>query len=180
MSVEVEIRNRQRSRRVNVSRLCERTEDLLERELGLGVASLGIHLIGARAMAGMNWRWLRHEGSTDILTFDHRSGPGEPLHGELFISVDDAVTQAAAFGTSADAELVRYVIHGVLHLMGYDDLEPAARRSMKRVENRLVRRLTAGGAVVGLVGPEAGRLKRRTSRSLGRGAGKKPRGGQER
>ena len=63
------------------------------------------------------------------------------LHGELFVSIDDAVAQARRFGTSWQAELVRYVVHGLLHLQGHDDRAPAVRRKMKRVEDRLVRAL---------------------------------------
>jgi probable rRNA maturation factor len=58
----------------------------------------------------------------------------------LFICLDDAVKQAREFRTTWQEELARYVIHGLLHLRGFDDLEPAARRVMKREENRLLRR----------------------------------------
>ena len=73
-----------------------------------------------------------------VITFDHGSTI-ERVHGECFISVADAVDQAQAFRTTWTEEVVRYVIHGILHLRGYDDLEPALRRSMKREENRWVR-----------------------------------------
>ena len=63
------------------------------------------------------------------------------LHGELFVCVDDAVTQAKEFKTMWQSEVVRYVVHGILHLLGHDDLKPDLRRKMKREENRLVRRL---------------------------------------
>jgi rRNA maturation RNase YbeY len=59
----------------------------------------------------------------------------------LYICLDTAMAQAKQFGTTGQSELVRYVVHGVLHLLGYDDLQPDLRRKMKRVENRLVRRL---------------------------------------
>ena len=171
--MEVAIRNRQRGRRIDVRRLRELTEALVRDELALTEVALGIHLIGARRMAVLNRHWLGHEGSTDILTFDHseagggdagrgagrvaarartrRRGP-RPLHGECFISVDDAVRQAREFGTSPALEVVRYVVHGVLHLLGYDDLEAGARRVMKQAENRLVRRLAARGSLGRLVG----------------------------
>ena len=64
------------------------------------------------------------------------------LHGELFICVDVALAQAKEFKSSWQAEVVRYVVHGVLHLLGHDDLKPHLRRKMKREENRLVRRLS--------------------------------------
>src|SRR5213596_1423422 len=64
------------------------------------------------------------------------------LHGEIFICIDDAVKQARQFRTTWQSELVRYLIHGVLHLVGYDDLTLAGRCVMKREENRLLRMLS--------------------------------------
>jgi probable rRNA maturation factor len=130
--------NRQRDRRVDTRRLRVLAEAVLA-EAGQG-AELGIHLVSAKRSAGVNGQFLRHEGPTDIITFDHGSTP-ERLFGEMFICVAEAIRQAKGFGTSWEAELQRYVIHGILHLRGYDDLEPARRRLMKREENRLVRKL---------------------------------------
>jgi probable rRNA maturation factor len=62
------------------------------------------------------------------------------IHGEIFICVSEAVRQAKEFGTDWFSELGRYIIHGILHLTGHDDLEPVARKKMKREENRLVRK----------------------------------------
>ena len=62
------------------------------------------------------------------------------LHGEIFVCVDEAVLQARKFGTSWQSEIVRYIVHGVLHLLGFDDSSAGARRKMKREENRLVAR----------------------------------------
>ena len=116
-------------------------------KLSVTEAELGISLVNAREMARINWDFLQHTGSTDVITFDHTE-PGQPqpkngivLHGELFICVEDAVRQAREFGTNWQSELVRYAVHGVLHLLGYDDLKPDLRRTMKRAENRLVRGL---------------------------------------
>ncbi len=63
------------------------------------------------------------------------------LHGEIFICVDEAIAQARKYAPRWQSEIVRYVIHGILHLLGHDDSRPAARRRMKREENRLLRRL---------------------------------------
>lgn len=142
MSLEVVILNRQRAHRVDAPRLRRIAEELLTQDLRLEQAELGVHLLRAPAMAKLNWRWLQHEGSTDVITFDHRDRPQQPLNGELFISLDDAVAQAGPHATTPSEELVRYLVHGVLHLLGHDDLSPGPRRLMKREENRLVRRLT--------------------------------------
>ena len=138
--------NRQRTKKIN-TRLLRQIADELFAKLKITEAELGLTLVGAKRMALVNRRFLRHEGSTDVITFDHaekrkaESGKQEKLHGELFICVDDAVSQAKNFKTSWQAEVVRYVVHGVLHLLGHDDLKPDLRRKMKREENRLVRHL---------------------------------------
>jgi probable rRNA maturation factor len=158
---ELLIRNRQRAQRVALPALREFTRAVLAAQPGLARYELGIHLVGAVEMAAVNETFLDHAGSTDVITFDHTSGQrgagsGEQLHGELFICLDDAVAQAREFRTTWQAELARYVIHGVLHLRGFDDTTPAARRKMKRAENALLRGLARRLALA--------RLARRTRR----------------
>ena len=141
--MNVVIANRQRTRKIN-SRQLKKIAGELFLELKITDAELGIHFVGVKEMAQVNWDYLRHEGSTDVITFDHRDSRTNPpdaitkIHGELFICVDDAVKQAKEFKTHWAAEVVRYVVHGVLHLLGYDDLSPDLKRKMKREENRLV------------------------------------------
>ena len=134
--------NRQRTKKIN-PRLLKQIVEALFVELEISEAELGINLVGAKEMARVNWQFLRHEGSTDVITFNHSEigirNSELQLHGELFVCLDDAVAQAKEFKTHWQAEVVRYIIHGVLHLLGYDDLKPALRRKMKREENRLVR-----------------------------------------
>jgi probable rRNA maturation factor len=158
------VRNRQRVRRVNTPLLRRITLHVLEEELRVSDFEVAIHLVAAPEMARVNWNFLQHEGSTDVITFDHSSlvaadvrrlsnsnassakGSKPPhvgyyarLDGELFICLDDAVKQAREFRTTWQSELTRYVIHGLLHLCGHDDLKPAARRKMKLEENRSLR-----------------------------------------
>ena len=140
------IANRQRTKKIN-QRLLKQVVAELFAELQITEAELGIILVGAQEMARINWQFLQHEGSTDVITFDYagkrkaESRKKKKLCGELFICVDDAIKQAKEFKTKWQAEVVRYVVHGVLHLLGYDDLEPQLRRMMKREENQLVRQL---------------------------------------
>jgi len=68
---------------------------------------------------------------------------GSRLHGEIFICLNDAIAQARQFRIRWQSELTRYVVHGILHLFGHDDLKPTARRKMKAEENRVLRSLTA-------------------------------------
>ncbi|MBX3731701.1 MAG: rRNA maturation RNase YbeY [Verrucomicrobiae bacterium] len=113
-------------------------------------ADITVHFISPRRSAELNRRHLGHTGATDILTFDLGSTPTR-LSGELFICVEEAVRQAPEFGTQWRQELLRYLIHGLLHLQGFDDREPADRRRMKRREDALVRRWVTGSTPGGRV-----------------------------
>ena len=146
MNFSLAVRNRQRVRRVN-ARSFKKILGATLAELGVENCELCFHLVGKKEMAKVNWNFLQHEGSTDVITFDlgeiktQNSKPKTVLTGEIFICLDDAVVQAREFGTSWQGELVRYGVHGILHLLGHDDLHPVARKLMKREENRLVRLL---------------------------------------
>ncbi len=100
---------------------------------------VAVHWVGTRGSARMNFQFLQHTGPTDIITFDQGS-TRECLRGELFICVQEAVRQAREFGTTWHQEIRRYVIHGLLHLRGFDDQDPRSRRRMKQEEGRLLRR----------------------------------------
>jgi rRNA maturation RNase YbeY len=58
------------------------------------------------------------------------------LNGELFICVEEAILQAKRFKTTWQSEIVRYLVHGVLHLLGHEDCQTAVRCRMKHEENR--------------------------------------------
>ena len=143
------IANRQRTKKINTRMLKQIIEALLM-ELKTESAELGINLVGAKEMAQVNWNFLRHDGSTDVITFDYgenarlaKTLAPPNLSGEIFICIDDAISQAKQFKTSWQSEIVRYVVHGILHLLGHDDVNAKARRKMKRKENRLLRKLSA-------------------------------------
>jgi probable rRNA maturation factor len=142
--MNIVIANRQRAKKIN-GRLLKQIVAGLFAELDVTKAELGINFVGAKEMATINGQFLQHEGSTDVITFDHAEhAPGATrpaLHGELFVCVDEAVLQAKNFKTSWQSEVVRYIVHGVLHLLGHDDRRGNDRRAMKRAENRLVRGL---------------------------------------
>jgi probable rRNA maturation factor len=156
--MNIVIANRQRTQKIN-ARLLKQIVNELFVELEIEAAELGVNLVGAREMTLVNETFLQHEGSTDVITFDHaekrkaEGGKRKYLHGELFICVEEAVLQAKEFGTSWQSEVMRYIVHGVLHLLGYDDLKPHLRRAMKREENRLVRRLARRFALAELSRP---------------------------
>ncbi len=94
---------------------------------------VNIVLVEDSRMAELNWEHLRHRGPTDILTFDYGDGTGE-----LVISLDTAVREAASRGLPLRREVALYVAHGLLHLAGLDDRTPVQRRAMRRAERALL------------------------------------------
>ncbi len=152
-------RNRQRVRSIDLDLLRKTAHWLLREGLGTRHFELCVHLVGAVEITRLNETYLGHAGPTDVISFDQTAlGTGEPepiqpgrrsakhvcppteaLHGEIFVSLDAAVGQARRFRTSWQSELVRYLVHGLLHLAGHDDLKPGPRRCMKRAEDRLLR-----------------------------------------
>ena len=134
--------NRQRARRVNLELLHEIAAALLNKKLSLRRYDLAIHLVSAGTITRLNERFLRHAGSTDVIAFSYAPRRSlRQLHGELFVCVDEAIAQSARYRTTWQEELTRYLVHGVLHLVGHDDDTPKARRTMKICENRLLRQL---------------------------------------
>jgi rRNA maturation RNase YbeY len=138
------VRNRQRAQAVNTKFLRDIVLALLVEELSRDDFEIGISIIGEQAMTRMNEGYLRHKGSTDVISFDYTDASRPRLlTGEIFVCIDEALAQAPRFRVSWQNELVRYVVHGILHLCGYDDKTAAARRKMKPEEDRLMRQLSS-------------------------------------
>ena len=91
---------------------------------------VSVWLISDRRMALLHRKFLGQSGPTDVLTFQH---------GEIFISVDTARRHARAFGNSLLRELKLYIVHGLLHLHGFDDQTPAEARKMKTAQEKILR-----------------------------------------
>ena len=81
----------------------------------------------------VNREFLQHDYFTDIITFDYSNR--RRISGDMFISLDTVRSNAALFGKSYDDELMRAVIHGVLHLVGINDKGVGEREIMEKHEN---------------------------------------------
>jgi probable rRNA maturation factor len=82
----------------------------------------------------INVEYLNHDTLTDIITFDN-SENDEVIEGDIFISIDRVQENSAQFNRPHDEELHRVIIHGVLHLAGYDDKTAASKREMTKKED---------------------------------------------
>ena len=80
----------------------------------------------------VNRQFLGHDYYTDVITFDYTSG--KTLNGDIFISLETVRSNAEMMGVSFDAELLRILIHGVLHLTGQGDKTPETKAQMTAKE----------------------------------------------
>jgi len=87
----------------------------------------------------MNQKHLSHKGSTDIITFDYSEVPGGKLiDGEIIICVDEAKRHSKIYKVTLTDELYRLLFHGLLHLTGYDDINPGKKKAMTAKEDELL------------------------------------------
>jgi probable rRNA maturation factor len=136
------------SDRQNVLRVSARgVERLVRRALvaeGIEQAEIGIVLVDDRRIAAVHRRWLGLPGPTDVITFDLSAGTAGPpqagvLAGDIVVSTETARRMARTVGWTPRQELAYYVVHGVLHLTGYDDLTSADRRVMRARERAVMK-----------------------------------------
>ena len=123
----------------------KKLEKLLQ-GLGLPEAELSVLFIGDRAMRTLNHAWRNRDKTTDVLSFPLREGRFPHIQpdmlGDIVISVPVAVRQADEAGHSLTVELERLLVHGLLHLLGYDHEQGLREaRRMERRERQLLKKL---------------------------------------
>ncbi|MBU1098797.1 MAG: rRNA maturation RNase YbeY [Bacteroidetes bacterium] len=126
--------NKIRIRKVLVHNLVK----LLRSELDFKINQLQIIFVDSSYIHAINKEYLKHDYSTDIITFSY-SEDKNIFDGEIYISVEDANQNSKKFKVDLNTEIIRLIIHGILHLLGFDDIDENDKAKMKKVENRLVK-----------------------------------------
>ncbi|MBF0569976.1 MAG: rRNA maturation RNase YbeY [Candidatus Omnitrophica bacterium] len=116
------------------------------RKVGVRQAELSIVFLTGAAMRRLNRESLGHDFVTDVITFDladvgrkkDRKKYCLSVDGEICVCPAEAVRNARLYGEPVERELLRYVAHGILHLLGHDDHSPAARQRMRQKEDELL------------------------------------------
>lgn len=151
--MRVAVANRQRRVRVSAAALRRAALYALRAEGAPRDVELSVAVVDDAAIRALNRRYRGEDRATDVLAFPQaaprRSGPGlralrggqGGVLGDVVLSAERAAAQAAALGHSTARELALLVIHGVLHLLGYDDTTPAAARRMRTRQEALLEAL---------------------------------------
>jgi len=121
--------------------LLERSAERILEAVGHSSSELSLVLVDDEAIAQLNSSYRGKNEPTDVLSFSLLEGEQAAyrgaLLGDVVISLNTALRQAEQLGQSPDDELARLLIHGVLHLLGYDHVEAAQARRMQAEEERL-------------------------------------------
>ncbi|MDP9004248.1 MAG: rRNA maturation RNase YbeY [Verrucomicrobiota bacterium] len=138
MKPAITVHNRQRAVKIDLGEMQEFAGRVLRQCLKIprkesgapgGLEEVSVILVSDRRMADLHRRFMKISGPTDVITFQH---------GEIFVSTETAKKNARRFGTSREHELRLYIAHGLLHLHGFNDKDPAAAAKMERAQEQLV------------------------------------------
>lgn len=104
------------------------------RDADIADAQISVAIVDDPTIGKLHGEFLDDPDPTDVLSFVLEPPPA--LEGEVVASVDTACSNAKQYDCTAEEELLRYVIHGTLHLVGYDDTTPRKRAVMRKMENK--------------------------------------------
>src|SRR5580704_584179 len=133
---EISLLNRQRARAIDVDSLSRFAQCALAKVEAVQRTALPAEIVAVlvsdRRIAAIHLQFMQIAGPTDVITFQH---------GEIIISVETADRQATQLGKELMPELCLYLLHGLLHLAGYDDTTDSGFREMQRLQRRLMREI---------------------------------------
>ena len=132
--LRIALANQQKRHRVDRRRLIAAAKAVLRGE-GIREADVSLAVVDDDTIQALNRRDLHHDYATDVLSYVfHRAG--DRVEGEVVVSADRASAVSSRYGWGAGDELLLYVIHGTLHLVGYDDRTSRQRASMQSRERQ--------------------------------------------
>lgn len=98
--------------------------------------NINIVLVDDGYLLEVNRKFLKHDYKTDVISFD--LGEDKSIDGEVYVSVDRALVQARRYEVTLDAEIIRLIVHGILHLTGWEDKTRSEKLRMRKRENSFI------------------------------------------
>jgi probable rRNA maturation factor len=141
------VENKSRSYKINSSFIKKVIGQVLDSLKKSGDIEIEVIFVDDPAIRKLNKAYKKRDRTTDVLSFGLDAGVFgiKKLVASVFISLDTAKSNAEIFGTSFEEEIVLYVIHGILHLAGYDDGTTLESRRMRAEEKRIMGRVCRAG-----------------------------------
>ncbi len=137
--------NQNKKRKIDLSRL-EKVAETALKTLGKRRYEITVTFVSNQKIRAVNRKYLKRDRSTDVISFGY-AGQGDYnkemkyFLGDVIVSTDKAFQNSGKYGTTIFEETALYVIHGILHLSGYDDISEKDRIVMRRKENVLLQKV---------------------------------------
>ncbi len=109
-------------------------------EEGYGITEISYIFCSAQRLLEMNRRFLGHDYYTDVITFDYGDRKAGYVSGDIFIDVETVADNAAQYGATRREEMLRVIVHGLLHLCGQGDKTPRTNAQMHRKEDKYLQK----------------------------------------
>ena len=140
--MKIDIQNLQNIEKIDKDKIIERADCVLK-AMGENDAELSLVLVNDMYIRNLNWKYRNKDSTTDVLAFSMRDSKGLSgvILGDVVISVETAKREARKRKKDFQDELDLYFVHGILHLLGYDDEKPRARKKMKLKEQEILKLL---------------------------------------
>lgn len=144
--VNISVENLQKKARLNTVHIIKLSR-LILKKVKINDADLSIVFVTRSKIQSLNKKYLKRSYATDVLAFDLKDNSLEGkaakknIHGEIFISIDAAMANAKIFKTTPSYELILYIVHGILHLWGYDDHRLSDIKRMRSQEEKILAHL---------------------------------------
>jgi len=138
--MKIEIVNQQKIKRVNLKQL---QKDLKKLLIFLNIPSkkFSVYLCDNVSIRELNKNYFKKSHPTDVISFPLSDGLEPGYLGEIVASVEEAVQTAERLGVNWRKELFLYIVHGLLHLIGYDDRKKGEREIMERKQKEIMEKL---------------------------------------
>lgn len=142
--MKIDIQNLQNIEKIDKDRIIRCAAHALD-IMGEDDVELSLVLVNDMYIRNLNWKYRKKDLATDVLAFPMRDSRGlsGPVLGDVVISVETAKREARKRKKTFQEELDLYFVHGILHLLGYDDEKPRARKKMKTKEQEILKLLKA-------------------------------------
>ena len=144
-SLDITLKDLQKTIPLNAPQIHKIAKAILRRE-GIRSAELSVVFVTRQRIRGLNRKYLRRDHATDVLAFAYEPSSQNERHvktkrtlcGDIIISTDAAVQNAKIYSTGRSRAIVLYLIHGILHLRGFDDHKPQDIKKMRGKEQALL------------------------------------------
>ena len=137
--------NKQKTR-LHTSRLCANLRKV-SHLLGISSREVAFVFCNDVFIRRLHKKYFNDRSVTDVISFGFAENSADPCLGEVIVSVQCARACAPRYGMTFEQELLLYCIHGMLHLVGYDDCTRSGRARMERTQQRILNKIIQGGSV---------------------------------